>query len=262
MGVVELIALPVLMGLSIDYSLHIDHAYRAAAAADGAAAPAALFRRASTAVGPAVFAAACTTFACTFVLAFAQLIPFARLGALASGRRRGASRGDGREPPERASRRASTPARLTPISHSADGSAASDRRPRDRVRSPQVPEHGARGGRRAAGAPRDPAPRAGAQGRAAVRSLPDARPAPPRRADGRRGSRGPRSGPRAPVRGRGGEARRRRPPLESGPLACPPFESPAPFARLSSQPGGDEIMISMNKGLTWTRSVARCLAIS
>ena len=42
------------------------------------------FRRALTDVGAAVTAAACTTFACTFVLAFAQLVPFARFGALAS----------------------------------------------------------------------------------------------------------------------------------------------------------------------------------
>ena len=76
--------MPIFLGLSIDYSFHVDHAYRVAAHDNPNAEPARLVRRALETVGAPVFAAALTTFSSTFVLIFAQLLPFSTLGVIAS----------------------------------------------------------------------------------------------------------------------------------------------------------------------------------
>ena len=83
-GIIEAVSMPIFLGLSIDYSFHVDHAYRVAAHDNPNAEPARLVRRALETVGAPVFAAALTTFSSTFVLIFARLLPFSRLGVIAS----------------------------------------------------------------------------------------------------------------------------------------------------------------------------------
>ena len=83
-GILEAVSMPIFLGLSIDYSFHVDHAYRVAAHDNPNAEPARLVRRALETVGAPVFAAALTTFSSTFVLIFARLLPFSTLGVIAS----------------------------------------------------------------------------------------------------------------------------------------------------------------------------------
>jgi len=83
-GIIEAVSMPIFLGLSIDYSFHVDHAYRLAAHDNPNTEPERLVRRALETVGAPVAAAAVTTFSSTFILIFARLLPFSRIGVIAS----------------------------------------------------------------------------------------------------------------------------------------------------------------------------------
>merc|ERR1711903_187174 len=74
--------MPIFLGLSIDYSFHVDHAYRVAAHDNPNAEPARLVRRALETVGAPVFASINTTYAALTALVvlpcFLHLMPCLR----------------------------------------------------------------------------------------------------------------------------------------------------------------------------------------
>ena len=77
-GVIEIISVPTVVGLTIDYALHITHAYIHAPYGDK-------LRRSKSAVdtlGGSVFASAMTTISAMVILYFAKIVIFSDLGLL------------------------------------------------------------------------------------------------------------------------------------------------------------------------------------
>lgn len=94
-GIIEAISLSVFVGVSVDYVLHVDRAFRCFAAYAALAGPPSPNSRASPLacrlnqlrgalgeVGAPVFAAACTTFASAVFLLFCVILPFRKLGVM------------------------------------------------------------------------------------------------------------------------------------------------------------------------------------
>ena len=97
LGALEAISVPLVVGLSVDYCLHLSHAYTAAAEVDGeekgkkgglkvggttASARLAQTRRALLRIGPSITAASVTTIACMSVLLWCRIVVFVQFGII------------------------------------------------------------------------------------------------------------------------------------------------------------------------------------
>ena len=92
LGALEAISVPLVVGLSVDYCLHLSHAYRAAGSDEGldsdgkrrplASSRVARSRRALVVIGPSISAAAVTTVGCMCVLLACRIAVFAQFGTI------------------------------------------------------------------------------------------------------------------------------------------------------------------------------------
>ena len=82
-GIVEAISFTIFVGVSVDYALHVDRAFRFACGGDAIrAGRLQQLRRALGEVGAPVAAAAATTFGAAVFLMFCVILPFRKLGVL------------------------------------------------------------------------------------------------------------------------------------------------------------------------------------